>query len=143
MKEEPDAGDSVDDRMVDLEDERGVVVSESCDQHRFPERQFGVERDTALARRRGSRTVSCSTFSRTASQSGAWSGRTTVTIGARSTGSRSIVQRNLGNHQAIASLPPFPLFPWLFVMPGLLAIGASLLARDRAEQSNNKQQGES
>jgi hypothetical protein len=29
------------------------------------------------------------------------------------------------------------------VMPGLLAIGASLLARDRAEQSNNKQQGES
>jgi uncharacterized membrane protein len=87
--------------------------------------------------------VSCSTFSRIASQSGAWSGRTTVTIGARSTGSRSIVQGNLTNYRAIASLPPFPLFPWFFVMPGLLAIGASLLARDRPEQSNNQQQGES
>ena len=50
---------------------------------------------------------------------------------------------NVPNYRAIASLPPFPLFPWFFVMPGLLAIGASLLARDRTEQSNNQQQGES
>ncbi len=33
MDEEPDPGSSVDDRMVDLEDECGLVVFESCGQH--------------------------------------------------------------------------------------------------------------
>jgi len=30
---------------------------------------------------------------------------------------------NVGNYQAVAALPPFPLFPWFFVIPGLLVIG--------------------
>lgn len=30
---------------------------------------------------------------------------------------------NLPNFDAVAALPPFPLFPWFFVAPGVLAIG--------------------
>jgi hypothetical protein len=30
---------------------------------------------------------------------------------------------NVENYQAVAALPPFPLFPWFFVIPGLLVIG--------------------
>jgi hypothetical protein len=30
---------------------------------------------------------------------------------------------NVANYQAIASLPPFPLFPWFFVLPGVLVAG--------------------
>jgi hypothetical protein len=30
---------------------------------------------------------------------------------------------NVANYQAIASLPPFPLFPWFFVLPGALVAG--------------------
>jgi len=30
---------------------------------------------------------------------------------------------NVANYQAIASLPPFPLFPWFFVLPGALVVG--------------------
>jgi hypothetical protein len=29
---------------------------------------------------------------------------------------------NVSNYQAVASLPPFPLFPWFFVIPGLLVM---------------------
>ena len=40
---------------------------------------------------------------------------------------------NVANYGAIASLPPFPLFPWFFVLPGLivavLAVGAGPRAR--------------
>jgi hypothetical protein len=40
---------------------------------------------------------------------------------------------NVANYGAIASLPPFPLFPWFFVLPGLivavLAVGAGRRAR--------------
>jgi hypothetical protein len=34
---------------------------------------------------------------------------------------------NVDNYQAIKSLPPFPLFPWFFVAPGLLIIALALL----------------
>lgn len=37
---------------------------------------------------------------------------------------------NVGNYDAIAALPPFPLFPWFFVAPGVLVIGA-VLVRER------------
>ncbi len=33
---------------------------------------------------------------------------------------------NVANYQAIASLPPFPLFPWFFVLPGVLVAGLAL-----------------
>jgi hypothetical protein len=34
---------------------------------------------------------------------------------------------NVANYQAIASLPPFPLFPWFFVLPGALVAGLALV----------------
>ena len=36
---------------------------------------------------------------------------------------------NVGSYHAIAALPPFPLFPWFFVLPGLLVVGATLASR--------------
>jgi hypothetical protein len=33
---------------------------------------------------------------------------------------------NVANYQAIASLPPFPLFPWFFVLPGLIVVGLAI-----------------
>jgi hypothetical protein len=33
---------------------------------------------------------------------------------------------NVVNYQAIASLPPFPLFPWFFVLPGALVAGLAI-----------------
>jgi hypothetical protein len=38
------------------------------------------------------------------------------------------VQGNLGNYQDIAALPSFRLFPWFFVIPGVLILGLALLA---------------
>jgi len=38
------------------------------------------------------------------------------------------VQGNLGNYQAVAALPSFKLFPWFFVLPGVLIAGLALLA---------------
>jgi hypothetical protein len=35
---------------------------------------------------------------------------------------------NVANYQAIASLPPFPLFPWFFVLPGLIVGGLAVAA---------------
>ena len=36
---------------------------------------------------------------------------------------------NVGNFQGVAALPPFGLFPWFFVVPGLLAAGLGVVAR--------------
>jgi hypothetical protein len=38
------------------------------------------------------------------------------------------VQGNLGNYQAIDALPSFRLFPWFFVVPGILILIASVAA---------------
>ncbi|MGA2755866.1 MAG: hypothetical protein ABSF58_00760 [Solirubrobacteraceae bacterium] len=35
---------------------------------------------------------------------------------------------NVGNYEAVAALPPFALFPWFFVAPGLLVAAFALLA---------------
>jgi hypothetical protein len=35
---------------------------------------------------------------------------------------------NVTNYEAVASLPPFPLFPWFFVIPGALVVGLVLVA---------------
>jgi hypothetical protein len=43
---------------------------------------------------------------------------------------------NVANYQAVASLPPFPLFPWFFVIPGVLITGLAVAggrARARSE----------
>lgn len=42
---------------------------------------------------------------------------------------------NVDNYQAVASLPPFPLFPWFFVAPGLLIAGLALGSGRRGGQT--------
>ncbi len=42
---------------------------------------------------------------------------------------------NVDNYQAVAALPPFPLFPWFFVAPGLLLVGLAFGA-DRRTSTN-------
>jgi hypothetical protein len=46
------------------------------------------------------------------------------------------VQGNLGNYQAVAALPSFKLFPWFFVLPGVLIAGLALLAWRRPGSAN-------
>ena len=36
---------------------------------------------------------------------------------------------NVGNFQGVAALPPFGLFPWFFVVPGVLVIGLAVASR--------------
>ncbi len=38
---------------------------------------------------------------------------------------------NVANYQALSSLPSFPLFPWFFVVPGVLTIGLAVAAGTR------------
>ncbi|MGZ4203554.1 MAG: hypothetical protein ACXVRH_16015 [Thermoleophilaceae bacterium] len=38
---------------------------------------------------------------------------------------------DVGNYQAVAALPSFTLFPWFFVVPGLIAIALALVAGPR------------
>ena len=47
-----------------------------------------------------------------------WSG-----IDADMTGMLDDIEPNIGNFEAVDALPPFPLFPWFFVLPGLIAAG--------------------
>jgi hypothetical protein len=44
---------------------------------------------------------------------------------------------DIGDYRAVAALPPFPLFPWFFVAPGVLLVGISSwgLLRRRAGRS--------
>ncbi len=37
------------------------------------------------------------------------------------------VQGNLGNYRDVAALPSFSLFPWFFVIPGILMLGSGLV----------------
>jgi hypothetical protein len=39
------------------------------------------------------------------------------------------MSNNVVNYDAVAALPPFALFPWFFVLPGLLVGGFALAAR--------------
>lgn len=45
------------------------------------------------------------------------------------------IQRNIGNYQAVAALPSFRLFPYFFVLPGLMiaAVAALALRRRRTQ----------
>jgi hypothetical protein len=40
---------------------------------------------------------------------------------------------NVTNYQAVASLPPFPLFPWFFVVPGVFVAGLAVAADTRRD----------
>ena len=43
---------------------------------------------------------------------------------------------NVSNYQAVASLPPFPLFPWFFVIPGALVAVLALAAGNRRTEAH-------
>jgi hypothetical protein len=43
---------------------------------------------------------------------------------------------NVDNYQAMTSLPPFELFPWFFVIPGLLIAGLAFAARPRSGRTS-------
>jgi hypothetical protein len=49
-------------------------------------------------------------------------------IDSKMTGLMDQVQSNLGNYQAVAALPSFKLFPWFFVIPGVLIAGFAIAA---------------
>ncbi len=39
---------------------------------------------------------------------------------------------NIENFEAVAALPPFPLFPWFFVAPGVIVAGMAAVALRRS-----------
>ena len=41
---------------------------------------------------------------------------------------------NVDNYQAVAALPPFSLFPWFFVAPGLIVAGLAVGRRPRRDR---------
>lgn len=45
------------------------------------------------------------------------------------------MSNNIGNYQAISSLPSFRLFPWFFLLPGVIAIALALIAGARTGRS--------
>lgn len=47
-------------------------------------------------------------------------------IDSKMTGLMDQVQGNLGNYRAVAALPSFTLFPWFFVVPGVLIAGVAV-----------------
>jgi Prenyltransferase and squalene oxidase repeat len=44
-----------------------------------------------------------------------------------------VMSDNVGTYRAVAALPPFALFPWLFAVPGLLVLALALLAGRRVQ----------
>lgn len=48
-----------------------------------------------------------------------------------------VMADNLDNFAAVDALPPFPLFPWFFVAPGVLAIVFGVLALRRAAEKES------
>jgi hypothetical protein len=38
-----------------------------------------------------------------------------------------VMSNNVANYQAVAALPPFSTFPWLFVIAGVLVVAMVLL----------------
>lgn len=48
------------------------------------------------------------------------------------------VHDNLGNYEAVAALPSFKLFPWFFVIPGVLIAGVAIIALVRPPQRRGR-----
>jgi len=43
---------------------------------------------------------------------------------------------DIDNYEAVAALPPFPLFPWFFVIPGVLLVGVAAWVLFKPERSH-------
>ncbi len=50
----------------------------------------------------------------------------------------AVMSDNVGNYAAVAALPSFTNFIWLFLLPGLLAVGLVLLAGTRAREKRSE-----
>lgn len=50
------------------------------------------------------------------------------------------MRADIDNYDGVAALPPFPLFPWFFVLPGLMIAGVAgwSLAKDRERASSGR-----
>jgi hypothetical protein len=72
------------------------------------------------------RTAFASTYPEFASFDQQW-----PAIDLKMTGLMSEVQENLGNYEDVAALPSFTLFPWFFVIPGVLIAGCAIAALTR------------
>jgi hypothetical protein len=48
---------------------------------------------------------------------------------------------NVGNFDAVAALPPFWLFPWFFVIPGVAVAALGVAARPRPTDQPQDDQG--
>ena len=48
------------------------------------------------------------------------------------------MEANLDNYAAVAALPPFPMFPWFFVIPGALIAVAAGVALDQRRTPSNR-----
>lgn len=46
---------------------------------------------------------------------------------------------NVVNYEAVAALPPFALFPWFFVLPGLIAVALAIAAGPRLRRRRETQ----
>jgi len=42
-----------------------------------------------------------------------------------------VMSDNVDNYDAVAALPPFSMFPWFFVIPGVLVTALAVLALRR------------
>ncbi len=70
-----------------------------------------------------------SEYSSAASFLGAWPG-----IEADMRGMLDVMRSNLDNYAAVDALPPFYLFPWFFVIPGLAVAGLAVASIRRRER---------
>jgi hypothetical protein len=50
-----------------------------------------------------------------------------------------VMSDNVTNYRAVAALPPFSIFPWLFALPGLLVIGLGWAAGSRTPPHDRKE----
>ncbi len=48
------------------------------------------------------------------------------------------MEANLDNYAAVAALPPFPMFPWFFVIPGALIVAAAGVALYQRRTPSNR-----
>jgi hypothetical protein len=115
-----------------LSDFKPFMTAERLDgyQHEIGQIDAAVhEVDGSVTQRIGAKAVTGNDFAQLQAQ---W-----PTIHADMTDLLNTVQANRGNYDAVAALPSFTLFPWFFVIPGLLIAGAAgvALARPNARRT--------
>lgn len=112
------------------------MTSERIDGYQAELRQInaGVQQtDTAVAAALGGRSAFDQAYPDFASFDQQW-----PAIDSTMTTLMDEVQGNLGNYRAVAALPSFDLFPWFFVIPGVLIAGVAILALVRPSRRGRR-----